>query len=119
MLIIPSDTQLIIWLIIGFIAAWGGLVRYLIDMQNKQYKWSWINVFCQLIISCFTGVLGGLLSFESGGSIYMTFAIAGLFGTTGSTRIELALAPPHYASSRSWRKAIKHSHCYNKPSVSS
>ncbi|MFD0706268.1 phage holin family protein [Photorhabdus akhurstii] len=97
LLIIPSDTQLIIWLIIGFIAAWGGLVRYLIDMQNKQYKWSWINVFCQLIISCFTGVLGGLLSFESGGSIYMTFAIAGLFGTTGSTGLNWL-----------WRRLITH-----------
>ncbi|MCW7763188.1 phage holin family protein [Photorhabdus sp. P32] len=81
----PSDTQLMSWLIIGFIAAWGGLVRYLIDIQNKQCKWNWINVLCQLIISCFTGILGGLLSFESGGSPYMTFAIAGLFGTTGSS----------------------------------
>lgn len=47
------------------------------------------RVFFQIIISGFTGLLGGLLSFEVGSSIYITFVTAGLFGAIGSSSIEL------------------------------
>jgi hypothetical protein len=83
----PVDTQVFTWLIIGCFSAWGGLVRYLMDTQGQPHKWSWMGVISQVIISSFTGLLGGLLSFESNASRYMTFAIAGLFGTLGSTAL--------------------------------
>ncbi|CNE17935.1 phage holin family protein [Yersinia nurmii] len=84
---IPTDTQAITWLIIGIFSAWGGVVRYLMDMQGHRGSWSWMGIISQIIISSFTGLLGGLLSFENGSSHYMTFAIAGLFGTLGSTAL--------------------------------
>lgn len=46
-----------------------------------------MDVSSQIVISSFTGLLGGLLSFETGSSSYMTFAIAGLFGSLGSTAL--------------------------------
>ena len=84
---IPTDTQAISWLIIGAFSAWGGLVRYLIDRQQTQTMWSWLGVITQLVISSFTGLLGGLLSFESGVSSHMTFIVAGLFGALGRSAL--------------------------------
>lgn len=39
---IPTDTQAITWLIIGIFSAWGGVVRYLMDMQGHRGSWSWM-----------------------------------------------------------------------------
>lgn len=83
----PAETQIITWIIIGIFSAWGGLVRYLMDRQGTRSKWSWMGVISQITISSFTGLLGGLLSFESGASHYMTFLFSGLFGTMGSTAL--------------------------------
>jgi len=86
---IPEDTQLITWTIIGLVSAWGGLVRYIMDVKNDKAEWRWVGVFFQIVVSGFTGVLGGLLSFEVGSSIYMTCAVAGSFGAMGSGAIDL------------------------------
>ncbi|MBW7984813.1 phage holin family protein [Enterobacillus tribolii] len=83
----PIDTQFIIWVIIGIFSAWGGLVRYLMDIQGARYKWRWMGAISQVIISSFTGLLGGLLIFESGASYYMAFIFSGLFGAMGSTAL--------------------------------
>ncbi|ELI7922731.1 MULTISPECIES: phage holin family protein [Yersinia] len=82
-----ADSQIVTWLIIGGLSAWGGLVRYLLDMKGKQGVWCWVGLLSQIIISSFTGLLGGLLSFENGVSAYMTFIVAGLFGTLGGTAL--------------------------------
>jgi uncharacterized membrane protein YeaQ/YmgE (transglycosylase-associated protein family) len=83
----PTETQVITWIIIGVLSVWGGLVRYLIDRQGTRCKWSWMAVISQVIISGFTGLLGGLLSFENGASYYMIFIFSGLFGAMGSTAL--------------------------------
>nr|WP_193395159.1 phage holin family protein [Serratia inhibens] len=88
---IPEDTQLITWSIIGLVSAWGGLVRYIMDVKNDKAEWRWVGVFFQIVVSGFTGVLGGLLSFEAGSSIYMTCAVAGSFGAMGSGAIDLVV----------------------------
>ncbi|AHK18480.1 phage holin family protein [Yersinia similis] len=93
----PSLEVIIIWLIIGLLAAWGGLVRYIIDIKEKNKEWDSKEVLSQIVISNFSGFLGGFLSFESGVSLYITFAISGLFGTMGSSGI-------HYL----WRKFFSH-----------
>lgn len=85
----PDDAQLITWMIIGLVSAWGGVVRYIMDVKNGKVEWRWFGIFFQVIVSAFTGVLGGLLSFEMGSSIYMACAIAGLFGAMGSGAIDL------------------------------
>ena len=66
------------WLVLLIIAGWGGLVRYLINVKQSKATWSWINALAQIVVSGFTGVIGGLISIESGFSIYMILATAGL-----------------------------------------
>ncbi|WP_433919840.1 phage holin family protein [Pectobacterium zantedeschiae] len=72
------------WLILLAIAGWGGLVRYLIDVKQNKATWSWVNALAQMVVSGFTGVIGGLVSVESGLSFYMILATAGVSGAMGS-----------------------------------
>jgi hypothetical protein len=58
------------WIVLLVIAGWGGLVRYLIDIRQNKVAWSWVNALAQMVVSGFTGVIGGLISIESGLSIY-------------------------------------------------
>ncbi|MDG3467973.1 phage holin family protein [Klebsiella pneumoniae] len=68
------------WLVLLIIACWGGLVRYLIDVKQSKATWSLINALAQMVVSGFTGVIAGLVSIESGLSIYMILATAGISG---------------------------------------
>ena len=68
-------------------AGWGGLVRYLIDIRQNKVAWSWVNALAQMVVSGFTGVIGGLISIESGLSIYMILATAGISGAMGSVAL--------------------------------
>ncbi|ENP6769989.1 phage holin family protein, partial [Escherichia coli] len=63
------------------------LVRYLIDVKQSKATWSWINALAQIVVSGFTGVIGGLISIESGFSIYMILATAGISGAMGSVAL--------------------------------
>lgn len=49
----------------------GRLVRYLIDVKQNKAAWSWVNALAQIAVSGFTGLIGGLISVESGLSLYM------------------------------------------------
>ncbi|MGC0155767.1 phage holin family protein, partial [Chromobacterium vaccinii] len=80
-------TQILTWVLIGGFSAWGGIVRYIIDVQEKQRSWNLFDILSQVIISGFTGLLGGLLGFENAKSYYFTLAIAGLCGTMGNTAL--------------------------------
>lgn len=77
----------ITWLIVLVIACWGGLVRYLIDIKQNKATWSIVNALAQVVISGFTGVIGGLISVDSGLSLHMVFAVAGVSGTMGSVAL--------------------------------
>ncbi|MGK0600292.1 phage holin family protein [Yokenella regensburgei] len=83
----PNEPELTLWVIMMLLSAWGGLVRYLIRANYQNQKWSWIEVTSQLIISGFTGLLGGILSIENGASDYMTLFFSGLFGAMGSATL--------------------------------
>ncbi|HEI6849932.1 TPA: phage holin family protein [Yersinia enterocolitica] len=87
-LLAPGDNFVLTWVIIGVLSAWGGVVRYILNKDKQEDEWSWAAVISQVIVSSFTGLLGGLFSFEGGGSTYMTFAIAGLLGAMGSTALQ-------------------------------
>ncbi|WP_144408536.1 phage holin family protein [Serratia liquefaciens] len=80
----PSNIAGISWLIMLGFSCWGGLVRYLIDVKQNKASWSWINAIAQIAVSGFTGVLGGLISVESGLSFYMILASSGISGAMGS-----------------------------------
>jgi uncharacterized membrane protein YjjP (DUF1212 family) len=83
----PCDSQYTIWIIIITFSIWGGVVRYLIRINHQKKQPNWIGVISQIIISGFTGLLGGLLSVESGTSYYMTLFFSGLFGAMGNSAI--------------------------------
>ncbi|WP_411227296.1 phage holin family protein [Serratia quinivorans] len=80
----PNSIAGISWLIMLGFSCWGGLVRYLIDVKQNKASWSWINAIAQIAVSGFTGVLGGLISVESGLSFYMILASSGISGAMGS-----------------------------------
>lgn len=80
----PNSATGVSWLILLGLACWGGLVRYLIDIQKDKASWSWLNAFAQIIVSGFTGVLSGLISIESGLSVYWVLFAAGISGSMGS-----------------------------------
>ncbi|MQK75635.1 phage holin family protein, partial [Escherichia coli] len=75
------------WLIVLALSCWGGLVRYLIDVKQNKATWSWINALAQIVVSGFTGVIGGLVSIEGGLSIYMILATAGISGAMSSVAL--------------------------------
>ncbi|MDY0856363.1 phage holin family protein [Klebsiella aerogenes] len=75
------------WLIVLALSCWGGLVRYLIDVKQNKATWSWISALAQIVVSGFTGVIGGLVSIEGGLSIYMILATAGISGAMGSVAL--------------------------------
>ena len=75
------------WIVVLVLACWGGLVRYLIDVKQNKATWSWINALAQIAVSGFTGVIGGLVSVESGLSLNMILAAAGVSGAMGSVAL--------------------------------
>jgi hypothetical protein len=78
------------WLVLLIIACWGGLVRYLIDVKQSKATWSLINALAQMVVSGFTGVIAGLVSIESGLSIYMILATSGISGAMGSVALTIS-----------------------------
>lgn len=75
------------WLVLLGLACWGGLVRYLIDVRQKKAALSWFNAGAQIVVSGFTGVIGGLVSVESGLGFYAILAAAGISGAMGSVAL--------------------------------
>lgn len=71
------------WCIVGAIACWGGLVKYLVDIKRNKMAWSFGAAISQMVVSAFTGVIGGMVMHEAGSSIIMICATAGVSGTMG------------------------------------
>ncbi len=82
-----SNIPGVAWIIMLAFSCWGGLVRYLIDVKQNKASWSWLNAIAQIAVSGFTGVLGGLVSLESGLSFYMILASSGISGAMGSVAL--------------------------------
>ncbi|AOM40189.1 phage holin family protein [Xenorhabdus hominickii] len=80
----PSSFELYQWLLLLLLSAWGGIVRYLIDLKTNNARWSWFGAFAQVAISGFTGLIGGFISLEAGLSLFLTYASAGMSGAMGS-----------------------------------
>ncbi|EGT5658877.1 holin [Citrobacter braakii] len=88
----PNDIQIMTWLTVGIFSTWGGIVRYLLDVREKKVRLNWFGAMAQVVVSAFTGLLGGLLVFEAGGSNYMSFVVSGLFGMSGSAGLDYLYA---------------------------
>lgn len=80
----PDSFELYQWLILLLLSAWGGIVRYLLDIKTNNARWSWFGALAQVAVSGFTGLIGGFISMESGLSLYMTYVSAGMCGAMGS-----------------------------------
>lgn len=82
---VPDNTQAVSWLVVGFFSAWGGVVRYLMDIRPAGQRWCWMAVISQVTISCFTGFLGGFYGYEQHNSVLMTLVLAGICSTLGGS----------------------------------
>jgi peptidoglycan L-alanyl-D-glutamate endopeptidase CwlK len=58
----PSSNAFFSWIYIILFGAWGGLVRYLLDVKSGQSGRNLFAALAQIIVSGFTGVLAGLMS---------------------------------------------------------
>jgi hypothetical protein len=84
-----ENHHLLFWAIAFLFSLWGGLVRYFMDHKSANLRISKRAVIKQIIISVFTGFLGGLYSFEYGHSIYLALITVGLSSTLGSPLLRL------------------------------
>lgn len=71
------------------LSLWGGLVRYLIDISGNRIKWTLIDLFYQLIISMFTGLMGWMYSYGNGYNISTTFIVICISSTFGKALLKL------------------------------
>ena len=62
----PSSNPFFSWIYIILFGAWGGLVRYLLDVKSGR-----------------TGVLSGLMSQSLGSVFHTTLAVSGISGAMG------------------------------------
>lgn len=82
-----KDFDLVEWLIIIGLASWGGIVKYLTDIKTSNARFSVLGAIAQVVVSGFTGFIGGLLGFELGLTIRMTYILAGMSGAMGSVAL--------------------------------
>jgi len=83
----PNNFAAISWLIVVGLSAWGGIVRYLMDIKSNKTQWSWAAALAQIAVSSFTCLIGGLVSQETHASQNMTYVCAGLCGAMGSVAL--------------------------------
>lgn len=83
----PNSGTGVSWLIVLGLACWGGLVRYLVDIQKNKATWSWGNALAQIVVSGFTGLLSCLISIDSGLQLYWVLFAAGISGSMGSVAL--------------------------------
>lgn len=84
-----ESSEMFFWVFALLFSLWGGFVRYLMDRKTVNSRFSKAAVIKQVIISVFTGYLGGLYSFEYKQSIYLALITVGLSSTLGSTLLRL------------------------------
>lgn len=86
---ILSDSKwLISWFIVGVFSVWGGVVRYLMEYKVSGNDFSFAEVCIQVVISGFTGFLGGCYGCEKGYSELMILVFAGLGGALGGRLLD-------------------------------
>ncbi|CRY71458.1 MULTISPECIES: phage holin family protein [Yersinia pseudotuberculosis complex] len=83
----PGSYGLLVWVAIAAMSIYGGLVKYIIDTRMKKTAWSWVAALAQVAVSGFAGLVGGLISIDSGLSIYYVLVVAGMSGTMGSVAL--------------------------------
>ncbi|MEI9600611.1 phage holin family protein [Moellerella wisconsensis] len=80
------------WGVIFAISLYGGLARYIIENKRNGYRWSWLGAVMQMMVSGFSGIMGGVLSVELNASFYYTVFAAGMCGAMGSLALDFLWA---------------------------
>lgn len=57
------------------------------DVKSNKATWSWAAALAQIVVSSFTGLIGGIISQETRLSVNMAFVGAGLRGAMGSVAL--------------------------------
>jgi hypothetical protein len=69
---------------IFILSLWGGLVNYLLRLKSGIVKiFNFFELFCELIISSFAGLLVGLIAIACNVDPLITLSLAGLAGNAG------------------------------------
>ncbi|MBA4712660.1 holin [Citrobacter sp. wls715] len=79
----PSSNAFFSWIYIILFGAWGGFVRYILDVKSGRSGRNLFSALAQIIVSGFTGVLSGLMSQSLGTVFHTTLAISGISGAMG------------------------------------
>lgn len=82
---LPDAGQSVPWVIIGVFSAWGGVVRYLMDLRDSGTRWRWTAMASRVVISGFTGFLGGLYGYEQHYGPLTALVMAGVSSTLGGS----------------------------------
>ncbi|EWG65841.1 hypothetical protein P349_04893 [Enterobacter sp. DC4] len=70
-------------------AIWSGVVAYILRLQQGHIKPSCLRMLGQVVVSCFTGVIGGLIALDEKFSVPIIFCVAGLAGASGTALLHL------------------------------
>lgn len=70
-------------------AMWGGVVAYILRLQRGHIKPSCLRMLAQVVVSCFTGFIGGLIALDEKFSGPLVFCVAGLAGASGTALLHI------------------------------
>nr|WP_318383059.1 phage holin family protein [uncultured Enterobacter sp.] len=84
---IVEDIKLLCLVI--FLGGWGGIVFYIMRKEKKDFRTDLFSCFSQIVTSCFTGLLMGILALEKGFSFNMVLVVSGIAGVFASPILKL------------------------------
>lgn len=79
----------LIYATVLLMAAWGGIVAYILNVQRGYARPSYKRLFAQIMVSGFTGFISGLLALDKQLSLPLILGIAGLSGASGNVLLSL------------------------------
>jgi hypothetical protein len=72
-----------VYICVAVMSLWSGLVYYLLNVKEGTVKSNFAIFLCQVFVSSFSAVLGGLISIEYEMSLSMTLCATGVSGSLG------------------------------------
>lgn len=84
-----GNEHIFLWVGVGIFSLWGGMVRYLMDWSHTKQRCSWSDIATQIVISGFTGFLGGIYCYEQHYSELMTLVVAGISAASGGNLLNM------------------------------
>lgn len=73
------------------LAVFGGVAKYLADVQENKALFTWAGIFIQSVISAFAGSIATLYMLDQGFSDFLVLIGSGLFGFGGVALLRLLM----------------------------